>query len=129
MMKPLPAQSSLDGDEPADLEFVRQVFAAFAGSENFGMKEVLNFVNQYSAVQDLNSSIVPNEGYCRSLYQEAVGGRAPKRPLEKSQAWFLRSKKVIPGCAQTFSKGLQPVRGRRGAHVSRAGQGLPGLGR
>jgi glutamate-1-semialdehyde aminotransferase/spore coat polysaccharide biosynthesis protein SpsF (cytidylyltransferase family) len=108
-------------DEPADLEFIRRVFAAFAGAEYFGMKEVLNFLNQHAAVQALNSSVISNEGYCRSLYQEAIAGPAPKRPLQKSLEWLRRSRKVIPGCAQTFSKsfnqhveGVAPIFLQRG---------------
>lgn len=110
--EPSPRNLRWTVDEPADLEFVRRVFAGFADDECFGMKEVLNFLNQHAAVQDLNASVVTNEGYCRSLYQEAVVGAAPKRPLEKSMSWFRRSQKVIPGCAQTFSKGYnQHVQG------------------
>jgi glutamate-1-semialdehyde aminotransferase/spore coat polysaccharide biosynthesis protein SpsF (cytidylyltransferase family) len=92
-------------DEPADLEFVRRVFDAFTGKEDFGMKEVLDFLNQHSSVQELNEAVINNEGYYRSLYQEAVAGAAPRRSLEQSLSWFRRSQKVIPGCAQTFSKG------------------------
>lgn len=108
-------------DEPADLEFIRRVFAAFAGAEYFGMKEVLDFLNQHAAVQALNSSVISNEGYCRSLYQEAIAGPAPKRPLQKSLEWLRRSRKVIPGCSQTFSKsfdqhveGVAPIFLQRG---------------
>jgi glutamate-1-semialdehyde 2,1-aminomutase/spore coat polysaccharide biosynthesis protein SpsF len=92
-------------DETVDLEFVRRVFTAFAGKPDFGMKEVLTFLDQHSSVQELNQSVGSNEGYCRSLFQEAVAGAAPGRPLEQSLSWFRRSQKVIPGCAQTFSKG------------------------
>ena len=102
----IPANLRWTVDEPSDLEFVRRVFAAFAGSEYFGMREVLNFLNQNAAVQALNSSVPSNEGYCRSLYEEAVAGAAPSRPLMKSQEWLCRSRKVIPGGAQTFSKGF-----------------------
>jgi len=102
---PAPRNLRWTVDEPADLEFVRRVFAEFAGNECFGMKEVLDFLDQNAAVQDLNAAVVTNEGYCRSLYREAVAGAAPKRTLEKSLSWFCRSQKVIPGGAQTFSKG------------------------
>ncbi len=92
-------------DEPRDLDFVRCVFAAFPGAKDFGMKDVLEYINMNPAVQEINSSIIANEGYLRSLYHEAGSGPAPRRPLEKSQSWLRRSQKVIPGCAQTFSKG------------------------
>jgi glutamate-1-semialdehyde aminotransferase/spore coat polysaccharide biosynthesis protein SpsF (cytidylyltransferase family) len=119
--QPLPPDLRWTVDEAADLEFVRQVFAGFAGAEYFSMKEVLNFLNQNAAVQALNSSVVSNEGYCRSLYQEAVAGPAPARSLQKSLEWLRRSQKVIPGGAQTFSKsfnqhveGVAPIFLQRG---------------
>jgi glutamate-1-semialdehyde 2,1-aminomutase/spore coat polysaccharide biosynthesis protein SpsF len=93
-------------DESADLEFVRRVFVALSGHETFGMQEVLDLVKQHPEIQGLNDSILSNEGYYRSLYEEAVASAAPRRPLEKSWAWFRRSQVVIPGCAQTFSKGF-----------------------
>ncbi len=109
---PSPRNLRWSVDEPADLEFVRRVFSALGENECFGMKEVLDFLNQHAAVQELNSAVITNEGYCKSLYQEAVAGAAPKRPLDKSQSWFRRSQKVIPGSAQTFSKGYtQHVQG------------------
>jgi glutamate-1-semialdehyde aminotransferase/spore coat polysaccharide biosynthesis protein SpsF (cytidylyltransferase family) len=99
-------------DEPADLEFVRKVYDGFPGNDHFGMKEVLNFLSHESGVQELNVSVFTNEGYCRSLYQEAVAGPAAKRPQGKSLEWFRRSERVIPGCSQTFSKGYsQHVQG------------------
>jgi glutamate-1-semialdehyde aminotransferase/spore coat polysaccharide biosynthesis protein SpsF (cytidylyltransferase family) len=108
-------------DEPADLEFVRKVYAGFKGKDHFGMTEVLDFLSHESTLQELNSSVLSNEGYCRSLYQEAAAGAAPKRVLEKSQEWLRRSEKVIPGCAQTFSKsynqhvqGVSPIFLERG---------------
>ena len=36
-------------DEPADLEFVRRVFIAFAGRDDFGVREVLKFLDYYWA--------------------------------------------------------------------------------
>ncbi len=92
-------------DEPSDLDFVRRVFAAFSGKKDFGMEDVLDYLNMNPTIQELNSSITANQGYLRSLYDEAGSGPAPPRPLEKSQSWLRRSQKVIPGGAQTFSKG------------------------
>jgi glutamate-1-semialdehyde aminotransferase len=42
-----------------------------------------------------------------SLSGSILDNAAPPRSLEQSHAWLLRSKKVVPGCAQTFSKGPQ----------------------
>jgi glutamate-1-semialdehyde 2,1-aminomutase/spore coat polysaccharide biosynthesis protein SpsF len=92
-------------DEPSDLNFVRRIFSVFRGKENFGMEDVLEYLSMNPTVQELNSSVTANQGYLRSLYDEARAGAAPKRSLEKSQSWFKRSQQVIPGCSQTFSKG------------------------
>lgn len=44
------------------------------------------------------------------------------RPLDQSQAWLERAKRVIPGCAQTFSKGpMLFVQGVAPNFVARAG--------
>jgi glutamate-1-semialdehyde 2,1-aminomutase/spore coat polysaccharide biosynthesis protein SpsF len=53
----------------------------------------------------IQAETITNEGYYKSLYQQAKAGAAAKRPLVQSQAWLERAKKVIPSCAQTFSKG------------------------
>jgi glutamate-1-semialdehyde aminotransferase/spore coat polysaccharide biosynthesis protein SpsF (cytidylyltransferase family) len=92
-------------DEPRDLEFVRRVYGAFSGGPVFGMNDVLGFLEMNPAVQEVNSSIIPNEGYLRSLYDEAPSGAARRRTQQKSQEWLNRSLKVIPGGSQTFSKG------------------------
>ena len=92
-------------DEKEDLEFVRAVYHAFGGNRSFGMQDVLRVLQENPQLGELNSSIVSNRGYYKSLYAEAAGGAAPKRPIDQSQAWLERSRKVIPGSAQTFSKG------------------------
>ncbi|MFY9845904.1 MAG: aminotransferase class III-fold pyridoxal phosphate-dependent enzyme [Terriglobales bacterium] len=99
-------------DEAADLEFIRAVYKAFPSKENFGMKDVLQLIEKNPELQKMNSDIVSNVGYYKSLFDDAQVAAAPRRPLEKSKAWLSRAEKVIPGCAQTFSKGAnQHVRG------------------
>jgi glutamate-1-semialdehyde aminotransferase/spore coat polysaccharide biosynthesis protein SpsF (cytidylyltransferase family) len=92
-------------DHPADLEFVRAVYAAFAGKTDFRYREVLELLKARPELAATQTETITNEGYYRSLYRQAKAGAAPALRLGKSQAWFARSKKVIPGCAQTFSKG------------------------
>ena len=92
-------------DHPADLEFVRAVYAAFEGKTDFRYREVLELLKARPELAATQTETITNEGYYRSLYRQAKGGAAPGLRLGKSQAWFARSKKVIPGCAQTFSKG------------------------
>jgi len=92
-------------DHPADLEFVRKVYAAFSGNGDFGFREVFDLLKERPDLATIQAETIMNEGYYKSLYQQAKAGAAPKRPLAQSQAWLERAKKVIPGCAQTFSKG------------------------
>lgn len=92
-------------DEPADLDFIRQVYRSFAPRTDFGMQEVLELLQQRPELREINAAAIMNEGYYRTLYQQAVAGSAPKPPLAQSQAWLARAQQVIPGGAQTFSKG------------------------
>jgi glutamate-1-semialdehyde aminotransferase/spore coat polysaccharide biosynthesis protein SpsF (cytidylyltransferase family) len=92
-------------DQPEDLEFVRRIYAQVNGDGPFGLTEVLEFLRRRPDVASTQGRFVPNEGYYKSLYQQAAPGRAPKRSIAQSEAWVQRSAKVIPGAAQTFSKG------------------------
>jgi glutamate-1-semialdehyde aminotransferase/spore coat polysaccharide biosynthesis protein SpsF (cytidylyltransferase family)/predicted dehydrogenase len=99
-------------DETADLEFIREVYRAFRGKEHFGMKDVLTLIEKNPGLEKMNSEIVSNRGYYKSLFADANAAAAPARPIEKSKAWLERAEKVIPGSSQTFSKGAnQHVRG------------------
>jgi glutamate-1-semialdehyde 2,1-aminomutase/spore coat polysaccharide biosynthesis protein SpsF len=99
-------------DEPIDLEFVRAIYAAFRNQPSFGMADILNLVRQNPALATMNDHIVSNQGYYLSLYREAVAQAAPPLKISESTAWLERARKVVPGCAQTFSKGYtQHVRG------------------
>jgi glutamate-1-semialdehyde aminotransferase/spore coat polysaccharide biosynthesis protein SpsF (cytidylyltransferase family) len=92
-------------DHPADLEFVRGVYRAFGGRTDFRYEEITQLLKERPELAATQTETITNEGYYRSLYQQAKAGAAPKLRRTKSQEWFARSKKVIPGCAQTFSKG------------------------
>jgi glutamate-1-semialdehyde aminotransferase/spore coat polysaccharide biosynthesis protein SpsF (cytidylyltransferase family)/predicted dehydrogenase len=99
-------------DEAEDLEFIRAVYKAFRGKDNFGMKDVLELIEKTPGLEKMNSEIVSNRGYYKSLFEDAHAAAAPRRLIEKSKAWLERAGKVIPGASQTFSKGAnQHVRG------------------
>lgn len=99
-------------DRKEDLDFVRQIFKKLGSKTEFGLKEILFTMENHPELSQINASQVVNEGYFTSLYQEAATGAAPKRNVSESMKWFSRSKKTIPGCAQTFSKSyLQFVQG------------------
>jgi glutamate-1-semialdehyde 2,1-aminomutase/spore coat polysaccharide biosynthesis protein SpsF len=92
-------------DEQEDLDFVRAIYAVFRGRNDFLMEDILQLLHERPELGNLNSQILSNRGYYKSLYAEAVAGPAPARELQQSKAWLERARKVIPGCAQTFSKG------------------------
>jgi len=99
-------------DELQDLEFIRAVYRAMRDKGAFGMKDVLELLEKSPGLEKMNSEIVSNRGYYKSLFEEAQAAAAPRRSIEKSKAWFERAAKVIPGSSQTFSKGTnQHVRG------------------
>jgi len=100
-----PAQYRWTVDRPADLEFVRKVFGAFSKNGEFGFREVFELLKERPDLATIQAETITNEGYYKSLYEQAKAGAAAKRPLVLSQAWLERARKVIPGCAQTFSKG------------------------
>ena len=92
-------------DHPSDLEFVRRVYCAFKGRTDFSYREIFELLKERPELAATQTEAITNEGYYRSLYRQAKAGAAPKLKLTKSREWLARSKKVIPGCAQTFSKG------------------------
>jgi glutamate-1-semialdehyde aminotransferase/spore coat polysaccharide biosynthesis protein SpsF (cytidylyltransferase family)/predicted dehydrogenase len=99
-------------DETADLEFVRAVYRRLKSKERFGMSDVLDLLRQNPGLERMNSDIVSNRGYYKSLYEESLDVAAPKRSVERSEYWLERAAKVIPGSSQTFSKAYnQHVRG------------------
>jgi glutamate-1-semialdehyde aminotransferase/spore coat polysaccharide biosynthesis protein SpsF (cytidylyltransferase family) len=103
----LPLETSLRWtvDHPADMNFVRGVYSAFGGKTDFRYEDVMQLLRERPELAATQTETIANEGYYRSLYQQAKVGAAPKLRRTKSQQWLERSKKVIPGCAQTFSKG------------------------
>jgi glutamate-1-semialdehyde 2,1-aminomutase/spore coat polysaccharide biosynthesis protein SpsF len=92
-------------DEVEDLEFIRAVYKAFREKEGFGMRDVLELIEKNPGLEKMNSEIVSNHGYYKSLFEDARAAAAPRRPIERSKAWLERADKVIPGASQTFSKG------------------------
>lgn len=92
-------------DYPEDLAFVQKVYEAFSKNGEFGFQEVFDLLKERPELATIQAGIIMNEGYYKSLYQQAAAVAAPRRPLAESQTWLERARKVIPSCAQTFSKG------------------------
>jgi spore coat polysaccharide biosynthesis protein SpsF len=73
--KPYPVyQCSID--RPADLEFVRRIYAGI-GREMFGVDDVVAFLNDHPDVLAINQGAVINEGYLKSLKEDEqfTGGK------------------------------------------------------
>jgi spore coat polysaccharide biosynthesis protein SpsF (cytidylyltransferase family) len=58
-------------DEPNDLAFVRAIYRHI-GSHTFGMDEVLEVLRTHPDLHKLNAGITRNEGYAKSLRQDAT---------------------------------------------------------
>lgn len=110
-------------DDPADLLFVRRVYDALGDRPFAGLEEIMAMLAARPDVAATQGTAATNEGYAKSLFDQAVAGPAPKPTLAKSQEWAARSRKVLPSIAQTFSKGpSQYVQGASPIFLQR-GQG------
>ncbi len=99
-------------DSQRDLDFVRAVYGAVKNRETFMLADVLSVLDQHPEIRSMQSADISNEGFYKGLFKHARAGAAPKREHPKSEALLERARKVIPGCAQTFSKSYtQYVRG------------------
>lgn len=54
-------------DEPADLDFVRCVYAFFGSNHLFGMADIVALLHAHPELQTINAAFERNEGYQRSL--------------------------------------------------------------
>lgn len=69
-------------DEPADFEFVSRIYEElYPTNPNFGMRDVLAFLDQHRELTTLNHHFERNEGYEKSLRKdsEILGPSTPKR--------------------------------------------------
>ena len=99
-------------DVAEDLDFVRRVYGFFHPRLDFSYREVLDCLSKHSELTEINKAMVTNEGYYMNIYDNASGAPVQPRSMEQSEVWLARARQVIPGCAQTFSKGYtQHVRG------------------
>jgi glutamate-1-semialdehyde 2,1-aminomutase/spore coat polysaccharide biosynthesis protein SpsF len=92
-------------DEPADLEFVRAIYARLGGHKQpFGLSDILELLDKEPDLMQINSAIIRNEGYYKSLASEPP---IPPQNRELKRSYELKAKaqRLIPSCTQTFSKG------------------------
>jgi spore coat polysaccharide biosynthesis protein SpsF (cytidylyltransferase family) len=58
-------------DNPEDLKFISAVYRAFKGRGIFGMQDVLRLLSQRPELEKVNGAIGRNEGYRKSLREDA----------------------------------------------------------
>ncbi len=96
-------------DEPADLAFLRTIYARLAPTSPagalFGMAEVLALFAREPQLLAIQSGSMKNEGYYASIAKAPALEKVPNRSTAKSRAWLERAAKVVPSSSQTFSKG------------------------
>ncbi|HEX2188382.1 MAG TPA: aminotransferase class III-fold pyridoxal phosphate-dependent enzyme [Longimicrobiaceae bacterium] len=98
-------------DEPADLEYVRRVWARLdeIGAQPHSYETIMKAALEVGA---RDGADISNRGYYRSLFEAAAGEAAPPLRLERSEELLRRSAAVVPGGAQTYSKSWrQHIRG------------------
>ena len=60
-------------DEPQDLEFVREIFNRLYNKKNvFHMRDVLKLLEKNPELKNINSGIIRNEGYLKSLKDDKI---------------------------------------------------------
>jgi glutamate-1-semialdehyde-2,1-aminomutase len=92
-------------DRIEDLEFVREVYKhLYKDNEIFSYDDIMDLLNRYPEIKNINSNSLVDEGYYRSL----MGAQKVKpKKIKISNSLKLKRKisELIPGCSQTFSKG------------------------
>jgi len=57
-------------DKPADLEFIRRIFAQFPDHSLVSYREIVAWLNKNPELLKINAGIERNEGYFKSLAEE-----------------------------------------------------------
>ena len=59
-------------DEPQDLDLIREIYRHLPNKENFRLDDVLALYREHPEFAEINSEIARNEGYKKSLQEDAV---------------------------------------------------------
>lgn len=123
--RPLPADSwRWTVDEPKDLAFVRSVYEHLWSQQQgaFYLEDIVQLLEREADLAKTNRGIVRNQGYYATLSTEAPV-EPQRRELSRSYALKAKATRLIPSCAQTFSKSpSQYIQGVAPVFLSR-GQG------
>jgi glutamate-1-semialdehyde 2,1-aminomutase len=93
-------------DDPVDLEVVRQIAAALHPVDpSFGVDAVVAYLEAHSELAGCNLATIRNEGYLKSLAEDAVVEPDPASSATgKGQPLWQRAKQLIPGGNMLLSK-------------------------
>ena len=62
-------------DDPEDLEFARKIYETLYPQDNlFGLRKILDLLEEYPELEQINSHIGRNEGYKKSLREDKLYG-------------------------------------------------------
>lgn len=92
-------------DDPVDLEVVRTVVEALEPQDpSFGVDEVVAYLEQNPELASRNLATVRNEGFLKSLAQDAAQAQSTSMSKGQGQELWRRAKRVIPGGNMLLSK-------------------------
>ena len=95
-------------DEPLDYELVTRIYEAlYPKNPEFAFHDILEFLDAHPKLKTLNTHFVRNEGYQKSLKEDALmtsNTAAPSGRYSKSEKLLEKAQKTIPLGTQTFSK-------------------------
>ncbi|AII42050.1 hypothetical protein KR100_01340 [Synechococcus sp. KORDI-100] len=92
-------------DDSNDLDVVRQIVAALEPQNpTFGVDDVVSHLQLHPELAARNLATVRNEGYLRSLAEDAVKEQLMASEQKQGQKLWNRAKRVIPGGNMLLSK-------------------------
>lgn len=92
-------------DDPADLEVVRAVVEALEPQDQlFGVDAVVSYLEQHPELAASNLATVRNEGFVKSLAEDAAHAQPAEMIQGQGQKLWRRAKRVIPGSNMLLSK-------------------------
>ena len=92
-------------DDPADLEVVRAVVEALEPPDPlFGVDAVVAYLEQHPELAARNLATVRNEGFLKSLAEDAAQAQPVAMSEGQGQELWRRAKRVIPGGNMLLSK-------------------------
>ena len=92
-------------DDPVDLEVVSTIVDALEPhNREFGVDEVVNYLEKHPELAGRNLATIRNEGLLKSLAEDATKMHTDKIGEGQGQVLWRRAKKVIPGGNMLLSK-------------------------